>query len=55
MWLLPQENIVVSFIQARIESGFRREEWLEGAKDAFWAGMKTILYLILRPCASIVL
>ena len=49
------ENMIGSFIKTRVEEGFDVEEWLEGAKDAFWAVHRfgnTEEYALLKPMMS---
>jgi len=49
------QNMIGSFIKTRVEEGFDIEEWLEGAKDAFWAVHRfgnTDDYALLKPMMS---
>jgi hypothetical protein len=49
------QNMIGSFVRTRVEEGFDVEEWLEGAKDAFWAVHRfgnTEEYKLLKPMMS---
>lgn len=49
------QNMIGSFVKTRVEEGFDVDEWLEGAKDAFWAVHRfgnTEDYALLKPMMS---